>query len=91
MNNLLIMKINQKDSLIWFNKGKLLSQLGSFELALDFFDRAIIIQENFYEAWSEKGVILEKLNRFEEAEICFNNSLGAFCGVVNWEMEEDCY
>ena len=58
LENLLIMKINKKDSLIWFNRGKLLTQLVKFEPALDCFERAILIQENFYEAWSEKRFIL---------------------------------
>ena len=90
VNNLSSEKINKEDCFIWFNQGKLLTKLGQLEAALDCLDRAIAAKENFYEAWSEKGYILEKLNRFEEADVCFNHSLGAFCGSIDWEEQDEC-
>lgn len=85
------MKTIQENHLTWFNRGKLLIKLGQLESALDCFDRAIAMKENFYAAWSEKGYILDKLKRFAEADFCFDKSLGVVCGAINWDMEDDQY
>ncbi|MDJ0743544.1 MAG: tetratricopeptide repeat protein [Xenococcaceae cyanobacterium MO_167.B27] len=74
---------------VWFNRGKLLAKLGKLEAALDCFDRAIAMKESYYEAWCEKGCVLEELGRVREGEICFNKSLGAFCGDISLSLEDD--
>ena len=74
---------------LWLNRGKLFAKIGQLEAALDCFDRAIALKETYYEAWSEKGFVLEKLGRFAEGEMCFNRSLGAFCNDINLSLEDD--
>ena len=66
-----------------------MTKLGKLEAALNCFDRAISIKKTYYEAWCEKGCVLEKLGRFTEGEICFNESLGIFCNDISLVLEDD--
>lgn len=72
------MDINRRDCHAWFNRGKILANLGEYEEALSCYDRALAIKISYYEAWCEKGIVLEELGYWQEAEICFNESLGVF-------------
>lgn len=72
------MDINCHDCQAWFNRGKILANLGRYEEAIASYDRALAIKISYYEAWCEKGVILEELGCYQEAEVCFNESLGIF-------------
>ena len=71
-----------------FNNGKLLARLGQLEAALNCFDRTLELNETDYEAWSEKGCLLDKMGRWVEAEICFNHSLGVFAQEINLSRQE---
>ncbi|HHP7230238.1 MAG TPA: tetratricopeptide repeat protein [Xenococcaceae cyanobacterium] len=83
------MKTDHEDRFIWFNRGKLLAKVGKLEAALECFDRAIALKETYYEAWCEKGCVLEQLGRITEGEICFNKSLGVFCNELNLSLEDE--
>ncbi len=72
------MDINCRDCHAWFNRGKVLANLGKYQEALVCYNQALSIKVSYYEAWCEKGVVLEKLGCYQEAEVCFNESLGVF-------------
>ncbi len=87
--NLLRREPVQKERFFWLNNGKLLTQLGQLEAALDCFDRTLALNKTDYEAWAEKGCLLEKMGRLVEAERCFNQSLGVFAEKINLEKYDD--
>ena len=47
----------------WLHRGRLLAQLGQLEIALDCFDRAILLNENEDQAQYEKYLILKELDK----------------------------
>ena len=57
------MKSKSLDSINWLQRGKLLKQLGQMEIALDCFDRAILLQENEHKARYEKYLLLKEINK----------------------------
>jgi tetratricopeptide (TPR) repeat protein len=48
-------------------QGLSLFKLGRYEEAISFFDRAISIKSDYYEAWYNRGICLFRLGRYEEA------------------------
>ena len=59
-----------------FKQGMISStQNARYEEALTYFDRALILDQNFTEAWYTKGVALHNLRRFDEAVICYDRAL----------------
>lgn len=57
------MKSNSLENINWLQRGKLLAQLGQLEIALDCFDRAILLEENRDQAQYEKCLILKELGK----------------------------
>ena len=49
---------------------------GSFQKAVESFDRAIKINPEDASAWSDKGVALSRMGRYKMAELCFSYALG---------------
>jgi tetratricopeptide (TPR) repeat protein len=45
---------------------------GKFESALMLIEEALLIQENYVDAWLLKGVILGKLGKYDEALNCYD-------------------
>jgi len=56
-------------------KGNSLLTDSKFEEALDFFEQALLLNQNDPNLWNNKGVALRSLGRYEEAMVCFNKSL----------------
>jgi len=46
-----------------------------FELALEFFEQALLLDQNNPDLWNNKGAALRSIGRYEEAMECFNKSL----------------
>lgn len=57
------MTIKSSDSINWLQRGKLLAQLGQLQIALDCFDRAILLQEDTDKAQYEKYLTLKELGK----------------------------
>ena len=56
-------------------KGKSFLEESKFENALEFFEQALLLNQNDPDLWNFKGVVLRSLGRYEEAIGCFNKSL----------------
>jgi Flp pilus assembly protein TadD len=65
--------MNQIKALV--EKGIRLLRESNFEEALNFFDQALLLNQNDPELWNHKGVALRSLGRYDEAMECFNKSL----------------
>ena len=60
----------------WFIKGLTAStQYAQYNESLDYFDRALMLDQNFTEAWYAKGVALHNMMRYDEAIHCYNRAL----------------
>jgi len=51
--------------------------------ALDEFDLALTLSPDYEEAWYNKGVILHRAGRYEEAIVCYDHSPGRFQACCN--------
>ena len=56
-------------------KGQLFLKDGKFNDALDFFEQALLLNQDDPNLWNNKGIVLRSLGRYEEAMECFNKSL----------------
>ncbi len=56
-------------------KGQSLMGDGKFDVALGFFEQALLLNQNDPDLWNHKGVALRSLGRYEESMDCFNKSL----------------
>ena len=57
------------------DSGKSFLEDSKFDHALDFFEQALLLNQNDPDLWNHKGVALRSLGRYEEAMYCFNKSL----------------
>ena len=55
--------------------GKSFLEQSKFDDALNFFEQALLLNQNDPDLWNHKGVALRSLGRYEEAMHCFNKSL----------------
>ncbi len=53
----------------------MLSKQGRYEESLEFCEKALALDADFFEAWQEKGVCLYRLEQFEEARIAFEKTV----------------
>ncbi len=61
-----------EDAPNWYElKGDALNNLGKKDSSLTFYDKALALDSKKYESWFNKGVALYGLNRYGEAEKCF--------------------
>lgn len=58
----LLLKINPKDPMVWYNTGITYYELGKFEKAIDCYKNAIILRPNYIEALTNIALIFEKLD-----------------------------
>ena len=56
-------------------KGQSLLENGKFDSALEFFEQALLLNQNDPDLWNYKGIALRSMGRYEEAMECFNKSL----------------
>lgn len=57
------------------DKGYSLTELGRLEEALEAYNRAIHLQDDYAWAWARKGRTLRLLNRFDEAMACYDEAI----------------
>lgn len=65
--------MGQIDDLV--SEGKRMLDAQKFELALEFFDQALLLDQGDPDLWNNKAVALRSVGRYEEAVECFNRSL----------------
>lgn len=65
----------EKDAIFWFDKGTQQIMLGNYELALADLDRAIEINPNLSNAWTNRGGVLNYLSRYDEAIESLNRAI----------------
>jgi len=56
-------------------KGQSFLEDGKFNDALDFFEQALLLNQDDPDLWNYKGIALRSMGRYEEAMECFNKSL----------------
>ena len=61
------------DELIKMGKKQL--EDGQYDVALNLFQKAILLNRNDPDLWNLKGIALRSLGRYNEAIECFNKSL----------------
>jgi tetratricopeptide (TPR) repeat protein len=60
----------------WFIKGLTAStQHARYNESREYFDRALMLDQNFTEAWYAKGVALHNMMRYDEAIQCYTRAL----------------
>jgi tetratricopeptide (TPR) repeat protein len=62
-------------SSLFFNVGNALDDLGHYEEAIAYYDKAIEFKPDFYGAWYNRGFALDELERFEEAIASYDKAL----------------
>ena len=60
---------------VLIKNGKIKLEEGNFEVALGFFEQALLLDQKNPELWNNKGVALRSIGRYDEAIDCFNKSL----------------
>ncbi|MDR0940008.1 MAG: tetratricopeptide repeat protein [Mediterranea sp.] len=70
-----IIKLDDKNSTVWNNKGYALIDLGRYEEAIGCLDESIRLNPESGAAWSNKGFALDSLGRHEEAIECLDESI----------------
>ena len=68
-------EINPQDADVHNNLGNVLKKLEKFDEAKDSYRQAILLRQNFSEAYYNLGDLLNKLGRFEEAEKNYNQAI----------------
>jgi tetratricopeptide (TPR) repeat protein len=72
----IVLEIDRNYPIAWSldDKGKSLSVLGRNEEAIKFHDLAIKSDQKNVDSWVYKGIVLQELNRPEEATLCFDQA-----------------
>lgn len=69
-------KIRPKDYQVWYNRGILLSQhLKRQGEAIESFDKAIQLRDNFHPAWLGKGIALTEIARYQPVLAAFDQAI----------------
>jgi len=66
-------KIKSVETLVTLGKSKL--EEGDFDMALDLFQQAILLDQKDPDLWNLTGITLRSMGRYNEAVECFNKSL----------------
>ena len=66
-------KIKSVETLVTLGKSKL--EEGDFDVALDLFQQAILLDQKDPDLWNLTGIVLRSMGRYSEAVECFNKSL----------------
>jgi predicted O-linked N-acetylglucosamine transferase (SPINDLY family) len=68
--------VNPRNPLSYHNRGSILAEFArSYSEAIDQFDKAILYNPNFADAYASKGNCLEKLKRYEDALVAYDKAL----------------
>ena len=65
----------EKAEVDWFERGVEQLEAGDFQGSLAYFDKAIEIKADFYEAWLLPGIALYELGRFDEAITSYDKAV----------------
>lgn len=63
------------EKILLFNTSRILHYLGRYEESMDFVNKALEVQGNYYEALCVKGLFLSLSEIFEDALVCLNNAI----------------
>ena len=75
----------------WMNQGLELADAGLFEKALQFYDKAIEINQDDFSAWCTKGIALDNLSRYEEALQAYDKALELNPeDIFSWKFNRHC-
>lgn len=66
----------ERSALYWGTKGRMQSYFGNYEKAIELFDKALGLSQNYPVAYIEKGIALSALAKYEEAIKCFDKAIG---------------
>lgn len=58
-----------------FNNGNALSDQKKYKEAIKCFDKALLFEPEYINAWNNKGYTLGRLRKYEEAIECFDKAL----------------
>ena len=56
-------------------EGRKMLDAQKFDLALEYFDQALLLDQSDPDLWNNKAVALKSIGRYQEAIECFNKSL----------------
>jgi len=72
-----------------FMKGLTLStQQARYNASLEYFDRALALDQNFTAAWYAKGVALHNMKQYDEAILCYDRALAIDPGDAGaWSLK----
>jgi len=76
----------QSDALSWYIKGLCLKEKCDNEGAVVSFGSALELEPDYAVLWAEKGSLLAKMNRYDEADECFKRALEIVMQASNPEM-----
>ncbi len=65
------------DTLLWFQQGLNAAASSEYERAVAFFNRVVQVRPDYYEAWYERGLVLERLGCYAEAILSYDRALEA--------------
>jgi tetratricopeptide (TPR) repeat protein len=85
-----IMKLNERDSIVYHIKGKVLSKMKKFQEAYDSYKQAIKINPECYKSYNNISNVLKHLNRREEAIQCLNKSIELKKSCINYFNKANC-
>ena len=68
-------KAVKKDADYWFNKGALVSTYGNNKAAVQYFQKAIVLNPNFSKAYFSQGVSFGQLGEYEKAIAQINRAI----------------
>jgi tetratricopeptide (TPR) repeat protein len=63
------------EPLSWFRQGVACASAGDLELAVNYYNQVIEIRPDFWEAWYERGLVLESLGLYVEAIASYDRAL----------------
>lgn len=71
------LELNPKNYIAWIYKGCIYKKLNNLDRAIQCYDKAIVLKNNFIAGWYNKGMLLAQisLNQIEEAIKCFDEVL----------------
>ncbi len=78
-----VIKIKPNNAMAYYGKGRVLSRLKRYGMALECIDKALELSNYQYApAWIKKGFVLLKLGKYEEALECYNEAINIDPGNV---------
>ncbi|MFV9871304.1 MAG: tetratricopeptide repeat protein, partial [Rickettsia conorii subsp. raoultii] len=75
INPALALEDKRDSSVYYYNKGTNLAILGKYELAIEFFNKAIKLNPKFSKIYNNKGLTLEKLGQYRLVLDAYNKAL----------------